>query len=75
MNDKMKVPLQPLSIDSCPFMARYCTWLPEDIFSPLCMVSPLDATRNCILTILSHFTEKIQWLKLYNRKPLYLQDG
>lgn len=68
MNDKMKVLLQPSRLIAA-FMARYCTWLPEDIF------------LRCRYRLLMHkklhldnpvtFTEKIQWLKLYNRKPLY----
>ena len=51
------------------FLARYCNWLPEDTFLKwryrLLMNAPLNLDNP------KTFTEKIQWLKLYDRKPIY----
>lgn len=51
------------------FMARFCTWLPEDTFLKyryrLLMKRPLDLDNP------KTFNEKMQWLKLYNRKTIY----
>lgn len=51
------------------FMARFCTWLPEDTFLKyryrLLMKRPLDLDNP------KTFNEKMQWLKLYNRKSIY----
>lgn len=68
MNNKIKVLFQPDRLLAA-FMARYCTWLPEDV------------SLRCRYRLLMHkklhlnkpvtFTEKIQWLKLYDRKPIY----
>lgn len=68
MNNKIKVLFQPNRLIAA-FIARFCTWLPEDIF------------LRCRYRLLMHkklhldnpvmFTEKIQWLKLYDRKDVY----
>lgn len=51
------------------FLARFCTWLPEDTFLKyryrLLMKRPLDLDNP------KTFNEKMQWLKLYNRKSIY----
>lgn len=67
-NGKVKLILQPSRLLAA-FMARYCTWLPDDIF------------LRCRYRLLMHkklhldnpktFTEKIQWLKLHDRKSIY----
>lgn len=68
MNNKIKALFQPDRLLAA-FMARFCTWLPEDVF------------LRCRYRLLMHkklhldnpktFTEKIQWLKLHDRKPIY----
>lgn len=68
MNGKVNLILQPSRLLAA-FMARYCTWLPDDVF------------LRCRYRLLMHkklhldkpktFTEKIQWLKLHDRKPVY----
>ena len=68
MNNKIKVLFQPNRLIAA-FIARFFTWLPEDIF------------LRCRYRLLMHkklhldnpvmFTEKIQWLKLYDRKDVY----
>ncbi len=68
MNKKLYVLLHPSRLLAA-FMGRYCTWLPDEIF------------LRCRYRLLMHkrlhleppvtFTEKIQWLKLNDRKPIY----
>ena len=51
------------------FLARYCTWLPEDTF--LKWRYRLLMKQTLHLDNPKTFTEKIQWLKLHDRKPIY----
>lgn len=51
------------------FLARYCTWLPEDTF--LKWRYRLLMRQKLHLDNPKTFTEKIQWLKLHDRKPIY----
>lgn len=51
------------------FLARYCTWLPEDTF--LKWRYRLLMKQTLHLDNPQTFTEKIQWLKLHDRKPIY----
>lgn len=50
-------------------VARYCTWLPEDTF--LKWRYRLLMKQTLHLDNPQTFTEKIQWLKLHDRKPIY----
>lgn len=68
MNDKMKILLQPSRLLAA-FMARFCTWLPEDTF--LKCRYRLLMKQKLHLDNPQTFTEKIQWLKLHDRKPMY----
>lgn len=68
MNYRMKAFLNPRRIIAA-FVARYCTWLPESLF--LRIRYQLLMGKRLNLKKPSTFNEKIQWLKLHDRKPIY----
>ena len=68
MNKKLNILLQPSRLVAA-FLARYCTWLPEDVF--LRLRYRLLMHKKLHLENPATFTEKLQWLKLHDRKPIY----
>ena len=68
MNKKLNILLQPSRLVAA-FLARYCTWLPEDVF--LRLRYRLLMHKKLHLENPVTFTEKLQWLKLHDRKPIY----